>query len=319
LTQITVRLRALLVAFFVSLVVQPLGWAAPRPLQEDPLRPLPANTIGSHRFVMIGDAGTGDAAQRRMVAQLHKLHRERPFSHVLLLGDNVYVKGEIENFERAIGRPYRSLLRRGVRLLPVLGNHDAFTQRGQAQMRYFGLPGKRWYQTAIADGKVDLFALDTTLMVSDSWIYRGDHGQTWRAQKAEEEIAWLDDALPRSTAPYTFVIGHHPLYSSGARVGERRELRAALGDTLERNRVSTYSAGHQHIYERRKPKKGTIHFVSGGGGRQPSLLEGPGRLPDVHFVENHFVLFETRPEGLGFEAINADGNVIDSGLIPQRK
>lgn len=274
---------------------------------------------GATRFAMVGDGGTADGKQRGIASSLLRQYKTTPFSDLLLLGDNVYIDGAPEKFESALGRPFRPLLARGVRLLPILGNHDVGTQRGSAQLTYLGLGKKRWYRTTLAKGRVDLFALDTTVFVDDEWSYRDARSQDWRMAQAEKQIAWMNEEFGKSTAPYKIVMGHHPLYSSGTRAFERYQMRSVFGDVLHDNHIDAYLAGHQHIYERREPIDGVVHFVSGGGGRDPFLLGGRGRLPRVHRLENHTVMFEDRGEALGFEAVTADGTIIDRGELRQRR
>ncbi len=306
-------------ASFIALVAQPAWAKAPAPLQRNPLGMSMAEHPGAARFAIVGDGGTADGKQRGVASSLLRQYQATPFSDLLLLGDNVYNTGAPEKFESTIGRPYRPLVTRGVRLLPILGNHDAFTQRGTAQLKYLGLGNNRWYRTTLANGRVDLFALDTTVFVDDAWIYRDARSQDWRMDQAEKQLAWMDEQFGKSTAPFKIVMGHHPLYSSGTRALERFQMRTAFGDVLHDNHIDAYLAGHQHIYERREPIHGVVHFVSGGGGRDPFLLGGRGRLPNVHRVVNHTVLFEDQGEALGFEAVAADGTSLDRGRLRPRR
>ena len=245
-------------------------------------------------------------------------HVRNPIASLVLAGDNVYVQGESEHFENALDKPYRQFVEAGVRILPVLGNHDVPLDRGRAQLAYLGLGAKRWYKTTLAAGDVELFAIDTTLHVTDEFSYLTPAANAWRIRHAEKQKSWLAESLAASTARYKVIVGHHPLYSSGSRAGERYQLRGEIGDIIDHGNVAAYVAGHQHIYERREPIHGVVHFVTGGGGRDPALLGGRGRLPNVHFLENHFTLFTASPAGLEYQAIAIDGSTIDSGIIAPR-
>jgi hypothetical protein len=105
-------------------------------------------------------------------------------------------------------------------------------------------------------------------------------------------------------------MGHHPLYSNGPRVHERRQLRESLGPTLGAHRVSAYLSGHQHFYERHAPRDGLVQIVSGGGGREPGE-NVPGDRPAVHATPNHYLVFERDPAGLHMKAVSSDGRELD--------
>ena len=158
------RFRSL--SLVVLLLASSLASAAPQ-LQTHFFAKRAEATAGSRRFAVIGDAGTGGKRQKAVIGRMLADHDEHPFETVLMLGDNVYNDGRLEKFDSAIGKPFSPLLQRGVRLYGILGNHDVQFQRGEAQLRYLGLGKKRWYKTAVADGDVEVFAIDTTLLVTD--------------------------------------------------------------------------------------------------------------------------------------------------------
>ncbi len=114
-------------------------------------------------------------------------------------------------------------------------------QPGEAQLRYLGLGKKRWYKTEVADGDVEVFAIDTTLLVTDRWTYHGE--ARWKQTQADAQLAWLDKTLASGTAKFKLVMGHHPLYSSGTRGTERREMREQLDGMLAEHGVDAYLAG----------------------------------------------------------------------------
>ena len=266
------RFRSL--SLVVLLLASSLASAAPQ-LQTHLFTRRAEATVGSRRFAVIGDAGTGRKRQRAVIARMLADHDERPFETVLMLGDNIYDDGPLERFDSAIGKPFSPLLQRGVRLYGILGNHDVQFQRGEAQLRYLGLGlgKKRWYKTAVADGDVEVFAIDTTLLVTDRWTYHGE--ARWKQTQADAQLAWLDKTLASGTAKFKLVMGHHPLYSSGTRGTERREMREQLDGMLAEHGVDAYLAGHQHVYERHEPRRGVVHFVSGADGRDPGSTVDP--------------------------------------------
>lgn len=307
---------ALLFALFASLFAASADAA---PLQRGLFTPRQPGAAGATRFAVIGDQGTGDAFEHAMTARMAKVHDARPFAATLMLGDNVYNRGEVGKFDGAIKAPFAGLLSRGVRLYGILGNHDVRTQRGEAQLSYLGQGKQHWWKTTLADGDVDVFGLDTTLLVKDPKAHLASD-EAWRTSMGQKQLVWLERALERSDATYKVVVGHHPMYSSGNRQDERSELKGKLEDLLVEHGVDAYLAGHQHVYERREPKRGITHIVSGNGARQEHPTVGRGRLPRVRSHDNEFMLFEAKPDGLAFQALGVDGRVIDEGVLaPKRR
>lgn len=286
-----------------------------KPLQRDVFRPWDAATKGNKRFLMVGDAGTGTALQRQVSRQMLKRHRRAPIASAWLLGDNVYPNGESKHFERSLAQPFRPLIEAGVRLFAVLGNHDIPARWGADQLAYLGHGTRTHYRMPLADGEVEVFALDTNLFVELEVSKKGD-AATYKAMR--RQLTWLRKALATSTARYKIVVGHHPIFSSGTMKFERDAVRP-LQAILAEGGASAYVAGHQHSYERRPPMKGVTHFVSGGGGREPEAHPNRGRPPKLRHFKNHFLAFEVTDDGLQFEAIDQDGTVFDRGVLGQAK
>ena len=105
------------------------------------------------------------------------------------------------------------------------------------------------------------------------------------------------------------------LYSSGKKHGSDLKLRRRLEPIFVRHKVAAVLSGHDHIYERTKPQRGVQYFVSGAGGklrrgninrRSPFFLVGNDEV-------NSFMYFEATGEALNFWAVDATGNILDSG------
>src|SRR5262245_56005710 len=88
-----------------------------------PVVPLP-NRPGSFKFVVLGDFGTGDRAQRELAAQMAKLHATFPFELAITVGDNIYGGERPQDMRRKFEEPYKPLLDSGVKFYASLGNHD---------------------------------------------------------------------------------------------------------------------------------------------------------------------------------------------------
>jgi hypothetical protein len=249
-----------------------------------------------------------------VAAQMGKIFSKRPFESLVMLGDNVYENGEPHKMPKAIVGAYGGLFKKGVRALPTLGNHDIRSEAGKAQLKYFGLGERRFYKTPLAAGEVELFSVDTTLMLAHKSYYP----EGWRATEAERQHKWLRQALASSKAKYKIVIGHHPMYSSGESSGrDEAVIRQQLDGILRDHGVTAYMSGHHHHYERSKPQGGVTHFVSGGGGQDTwrKGLEAPNARRAAGVRSSQFMLFELKSGKLHFESIDADGKVLDQGAL----
>jgi hypothetical protein len=75
------------------------------------------------RIWVLGDAGTNTDDQRRVRDAYAKFTGTRHTDLWLLLGDNAYVEGKDDEYQRAVFEMYPTFLRQSV-LWPTIGNHD---------------------------------------------------------------------------------------------------------------------------------------------------------------------------------------------------
>ena len=267
-----------------------------------------------------------------------------------MLGDNVYGGflglggGDKKDFEKKFDRPYADLLARSVIFRAALGNHDMSHRLGldliEAHDR-FHIDGRHGYYSFTAgdstagvklpeagSGERKRAPLLEFLVLNTQRLKKGDPAQ----------IIWLEQALAASRARWRIVYGHHPLYSTGKGWGHggsvalrqqlepllvgsnaesaSRSLEADSGDAMPAPKVQVVLAGHDHIYERFHPQKGVVYFVCGSSGKLDR--DSSGRSPDVATVEDQqrvFMLWEATAEELRFQAINAQGQAFDCGII----
>ena len=263
-------------------------------VQADPL--LLPNNPGSLKFAVIGDSGTGGAAQLRVARAMAFYRAQYPFSLVLMAGDNMYGSQRPRDYLAKFERPYQALLQQGVQFYAALGNHDRPTQRFYAP---FHLNGERYHAVQLGD-RVQLFVLDSSRLDAD-------------------QVAWLSSALESSDSPWKFVLLHHPLYSAGKRHGPDLGIRRALEPLLVANGVDVVFAGHDHVYERKKPQQGISHFVIGNSARVRKGNLRPDETTAVGFDDGYsFMLVEVRADDLHFQVISDQFKTIDSGTIAPR-
>ncbi len=252
---------------------------------------------GSVRFAILGDAGTGGSAQRRVAERLVATHGIYPFEFVLMLGDNLYGDEDPADYAAKFERPYKPLLDAGVEFYAALGNHDDVAQRFYEP---FNMKGERYYTFKAPRGSVRFFALDSNYM-------------------QQEQLAWLEKELPASDSDWKIAFCHHPLYSSGDRHGPDEELRAQLEPLFVEHGVDVVFTGHEHFYERIKPQKGIHYIISGSAAklRRGNITES--KLTAKGFDEGYtFMVIEIAGDEMHFQTLTDRGRTVDAGVLRRR-
>ena len=255
------------------------------------IAPLP-NAAGTVKFAVIGDNGTGDAAQYQLADQMVRIRLQFPFDLVLMLGDNFYGAQRPSDLVQKFERPYKPLLDAGVRFQAALGNHD---EPDSVNYPPLNMGGQRYY--SFVRGNVRFFVLDTNSLDS-------------------RQLQWMERALEDSREEWKITYFHHPLYSSAGRHGSSVDIRLRLEPLLIEHGVSVVFSGHDHVYERLKPQKGITYFVCGSGGklRKGDLVQS--EMTAAGFDQDQtFTLVEVGKDELHFETISRTGTVVDGGRI----
>ena len=276
----------------------PARQAAAQPAGESPVD-LP-NREGSLKFGVLGDFGTGKRPQYDMGAQMAKAHERFPFELVITVGDNLYGSQGPRDFQTKFEEPYKALLAAGVKFYASLGNHDE--REVQRNYKLFNMDGKLYYSFKAPKQNVRFFALDSTY-------------------PDPAERAWLEKELDGSNEGWKIPYFHHPLYSSGERHGSTPTLSTVWEPLFVKYGVSVVFAGHDHFYERTKPQKDIVHFVTGSGGqlRKGNIDRGTGLTAKGFDTDQAFLMAEIDRDELFFNAISRTGAVVDSGVIRRRK
>lgn len=200
----------------------------------------------------------------------------------VMLGDNIYDAGatagadgrdDAERFEELLRAPYKGLQDQDPEFViyPVLGNHDWDTSRegAVAQLEYLRQSPlyaiDNFYYRAMAAPDVEVFAIDTTLLLNAEVVYddavaadgtpldtgEEDNYEPWAMPVGDETrmLAWLEESLAASNARWKLVIAHHPVWSSsGTKQEEAKVLRRLLLPILCRY-ADAYLVGHDHTLE----------------------------------------------------------------------
>jgi predicted phosphodiesterase len=260
---------------------------------------------GSIRFLVIGDSGTGGGAQRRVAGRIAEVHKAFPFEFSIMLGDNLYGGEGAGDYRRKFEEPYKPLLDAGVKFFAALGNHDDPTQRFY---KAFNMNGERYYSFKApkpgigSRGGARFFALDSNYMT-------------------KEQLDWLEKELAGSGSEWKIAFFHHPLYSSGEKHGSDDVLREQIEPLFVKHGVDVVFTGHEHFYERVKPQKGITYFVSGAAAklRRGNVAENSPLTAKANDQAYTFMIVEIAGDEMHFQAIDADGKTIDSGVIKRRE
>ncbi len=248
-------------------------------------------------FAVIGDSGTGSAAQYAVADRLAALDPQL----VLHTGDVIYPAGQADGYDPFFFEPYQAVARRAP-VFPTLGNHDYGTQRGQPYLDAFYLPHnnpahtERYY--SFDWGNAHFTALD------------------FNTGPDPDQIAWLKEDLAVTDKPWKFVFYHQAIYSSGPHgyeswVEAKRQLLAPI---FEQNHVDVVFNGHDHDYERTQPIHGVLYIVSGGGGG-PLYPVVPQPFSADAESTTHTVFVSVDGCTLTLQAIKPDGTVFDSTTL----
>ncbi len=247
------------------------------------------------RFVSVADTGTGAKGQYAVAGAMNFYHQQNPYDLVVLAGDNIYNNGEIEKINAVFERPYKFLLKQGVKFQACLGNHDIRTANGNPQVEYagFNMNGPRYYTFRRA--KVQFFALDT------------NSNADWKNQ-----LIWFEKELSRSNADWKVVFGHHPIYSSG-HYGNNPDFIKTFTPLFQKYNVQLYINGHEHSYERTRAIDGTTYLICGAGaGNRPV---GRSEWTEYSTSDLSFAAYEVYPDRIDVKAIGTDKRIFDQGII----
>lgn len=258
------------------------------------------------RLIAIGDFGRGDSGQMAVASRMALYHQADPVDMVLLAGDNFYETGVISTEDPLFDLYFREIYSTDILDLPfyvVLGNHDHYGN-AEAQINYVD-PDGRWtipslYYTLsyeLSDGStVDFFMIDSYVLEKNDAI-------------ANAEIEWLTTRLKLSDSDMKIVMGHHPLFSSGAH-GDSLILQGLLLDLFLENNVNLYISGHDHHLEIFSENQGFRQIVTGAAS---------DNLREVADIPNTwsqsilgFVALEFRAGSYSIEAVDSAGNLLYS-------
>lgn len=242
------------------------------------------------RIWVLGDCGTGTAAQAAVRDAFYQFSGSRPADAVALLGDNAYFSGTDSEYQVNFFGVYQQILKQ-VPVWPCYGNHETygglFPDGTYAYDSIFAIPSQgqcggqasgtsRYYSWDL--GNIHFIMLDS---MTSNRLSTGAMAQ------------WLSADLQGNTLPWVVACFHHPPYTKGSHdsdlEAESIDMREQILPILEGRGVDLVLGGHSHAYERSALIDGHYghsttthpsHFKDAGDGRE----DGDGAY---HKFEEH--------------------------------
>ena len=250
-------------------------------------------------FASVSDSGWPDGAEAT-VAQA--IAGSSPAPELLLhAGDVIYPAGGREGYKPYLFDPFARVLGH-LPFFPAIGNHDLETEKGAPWNEAFVTPAnnaelsERYY--SFDWGDLHVLVLDVCSSAcrpgSTSWSF-------------------ADQDLAAARGAWKIVVLHTPPYTGGPNGGSPDVVRY-LCPLFEARRVDVVVSGHDHCWERFKPKGGVLYLVSGGGGAPPDPFAASADLAFGRSV-NHFLRGRADAASMLLEAVDVQGAVFDSVLL----
>ncbi len=229
-----------------------------------------------YNFLVVGDWGrNGQFGQQEVADRMGEAAEQLDAHFVVSTGDNFYVNGVASTQDPAWQSSFENIYTSHSLMCdwyPVLGNHD-YRGNPQAEIDYTKV-SRRWRMNdryyaieRVFDkktGEKALFLFIDTCPF-DPALYDERHTDLAKQDTAAQK-RWIEQTLAASNAKWKIVVGHHPLYTTGVRLGKTQDIINAFDATFEKYKVDMYFAGHEHDLQHQKPKdKKVHHFVSGAG------------------------------------------------------
>ncbi|MFO0685691.1 MAG: metallophosphoesterase family protein [Sandaracinus sp.] len=241
----------------------------------------PRGSTAPFRMWIVGDSGTGDAAQAGVRdAMLAYVGADFP-DLVLHMGDIAYTAGTTAQFDSGFFGPYADILRR-VPCWPTMGNHEGISAHSSTETgpyyEAYSLP-RDGSAGGVASGTEAYYSFD----------YANVHFVVLNSQDVSRSptgamLTWLESDLSANVSDWTIAYFHHPAYTHGTHNSDTEsqlvEMRENALPILEAHGVDAVLAGHSHAYERSylvhgaydTPTTAAGHVVDPGDGQ----LDGDG-------------------------------------------
>ncbi len=277
------------------------------------------------RFVALGDAGEGNAAQFQVGAAMEQVCAVKGCDFALYLGDNFYDVGvdsfNDPQFQTKFEQPYADL---DIPFLVTLGNHDY----GATSLEWWKPWNQIFYSYVTGFAKFILPFPYYNLRVGHVELFAVDSHAVFLGWGLAQQSAWLSNALANSTAEWKIVFGHHTYISNG-RHGNAGNYEGcpfcgfisgvnvkSFVEGAVCGQADYYFSGHDHDMQWLEPACGTGFIVSGAGSKTRTLVR---RDANPTFFEEDgvegFLWVEIRDNTLTGEFYDKFGNRLFSRSV----
>lgn len=294
----------------------------------------------SVKFLVFGDSGTGSRLQQEVASGMWQVcapdGQANGCDFALVLGDNIYQSGvsgpNDANMRRKFESPYSRFGRFDFWLVP--GNHDWMRMGSVQEEINHTLKSDRWrmpfnhYSIPGLPEWLHVYGLDTTVIFDarydDKRPPAAGSKRAARLENAEAQLDAVKTAL-RSQTGWTFLFGHHPVYSTGmhgtgnGNRGVIPSIESAIVDELICSGgidIHVYFAGHEHHQEHLEAsccsdQAGAVKFhqvVQGAGGKLRNSKKRVNRVATQKtlIVEYGFALVGVSPKRLAVDFYGYD-------------
>lgn len=318
---LTVLLAVLLAACGTP---QPVGTRIPTFTEDNTPAPFDSSAFN---FLVVGDWGRNGFFNQTDVAEgMGRIGARINSRFTISTGDNFYTEGVTSTEDPKWVRSYEAIYTAPAlqsRWYVTLGNHD-WSGNVPAQIEYTE-QSERWYMPAqyyaetltFGDSTDVLFVfLDTSpLAYPPEYRRRYSDSGVW---DPEEQLAWLEETLRDSDAPWKIVIGHHPIYVGSVRYSDNQRLVETLVPLFEEYGVQAYIAGHDHNLQHHRPGGSPIdYFVSGAGSLTRAVIQTPNTL--FALEEPGFMAFSMSADQMTMNAYQEDGILVYRAVVPRQR
>lgn len=287
---------------------------------------LAATETSDHHLLAIGDFGSMEPPQtavaKGMLSYVQGLGIKPEW--LMLLGDNFYkaTKGGFTPTSERWKAGFEDMYPKSLCAGPcpaVLGNHDYHDNPSgeQVQLAYakgdtrWRMPAK-WYRLDFPKKNplATFLFLDTNLKtISGGKSKKGVEQAHLPAEEEAAQWAWLEKQLASKRAPFTIVVGHHPVFSNGIH-GDQKELVEKLEPMLEKAGVHAYMCGHDHDLQHLEMEgRKTSYVLSGGGGARAYPILSLRKAPYASSVYG-FTHLQINAQRLLFRHVDANGKQV---------
>ena len=275
-------------------------------------------------FLVIGDWGrNGQYKQKEVADRMGEAAEALDAQCILSTGDNFYLNGVASVDDPAWNSSFENIYTAHTLMVdwfPVLGNHD-YRGNPQAEIAYtqksrrWNMPARYYSVEKTISGTDKVLFIFTDTSPFDTDLYKGNKHRDVAKQDTVAQKKWLDSLLATSTAKWKIAVGHHPLYTSGARIAQKKPFINTFDELFEKYKVDVYFAGHEHDLQYQQPKnKFTKHFVSGAG----SEIRPTNTLPEMtqfSASEHGFMAVTLQSEQLLLQVINEKGKILYKTVV----